>query len=114
MSRLLPLLLTATLIAFGSCTTPSVIEQPPEYSPRLSQQDIEQIKMLVAQIPNISHSVYRIEANRPDRAVVSTGRWRDLGDKSWWFTVAKRHGKWQRVAPVQFDYLKPDQMIITG
>src|SRR4051794_13273701 len=98
--RLTLLLFCAAVVSLASCATPVAVE-PPDYSSRLSQNDIAQLKQLVAQMPRLPQSVYRIYAERPDKAVVHTGRWHDLGDISFWFTAEKKSGKWRRISEVE-------------
>ena len=95
------LLLCVQVVSLASCATPVAVE-PPDYSSRLSQSDIAQLKQLVAQMPRLPQSVYRIDAERSDRAVVHTGRWHDLGDISFWFTAEKKHGKWRRISEEEY------------
>jgi len=98
------------LMVEAPATTQGAVERP-DYSPRLSQRNIQDLKALVAAMPRLPQTVYRIDSEKPDAAVVHTGRWRDLGDVSFWFTAKKTKGKWHRVSEIEYDHLKPDQII---
>jgi hypothetical protein len=102
--------LAAALVTFTSCAVQHSVH-PPDYSSRLSQRDIQELKALVASMPRLPQTVYRIDAEKPDVAVVHTGRWRDLGDVSFWFTAKKTNEKWRRVSEIEYDHLKRDQII---
>lgn len=87
-----PLMLMALLIT-GCVTPPPAVSGP--YAANLSTRDIEQIKSAVSNRPNIEHHIRRLEARRPNRVYVQTGRGPGADDWSGdAFYVIKRSGTW--------------------
>src|SRR4051794_20568958 len=66
-----PLMLTALLLS-GCMTSPPLVSGP--YASNLSPSDIQQIQSVIALRPNIEHQVRTLEAQRPNRVYVRTGR----------------------------------------
>lgn len=87
---------------------PETAKAPGHFSPLLSSDDIQQIKLLVAARRDIKSPILEIrtDENRADRANVYTGRWLNVGDESDYFQVEKRHGVWKITSPISHDRLK--------
>jgi len=100
----------AVLFLFAGCAGVAIdAEKHPEYfSPLLSSDDIQQIKLLVAARRDIKRPVWQIttDEHRADRATVYTGRWLRVGDESDYFQVEKHYGHWRITSPISHDRLK--------
>src|SRR5262249_26215342 len=97
-SRPLTMFSLGILAVLSSCATPMDFGGP--YSTGLSQNDVEQIKLLVSERSDIRKPVFRIWVDRPNSALVQTGRNSHLGDVMNEFRVAKHHGRWQIVSKI--------------
>ena len=78
----------------SGCVTPTQIVGP--YAARLSDIDIQQIKLLISKDPEIDHRVAQIEAVRPNKAWVKVGGPNPSREGSRYtkFRVSKRDGQW--------------------
>jgi hypothetical protein len=76
----------------ASCVTPPVLGPA---SASISDGDIRDIKLLVAQRSDIRQGVLKIWAERSDRAVIESGSQSYDGAEYSHFTVTKIHGRWQ-------------------
>ncbi len=101
-----------TLVLLASCAAQERHRQP-VYSTLLSASDIARITALVAERADIRLPIaeIRTEGQRRDAAIVYTGRWREAGDRSEWFTVQKRHGRWHILPPIRRDQVKPENIL---
>jgi hypothetical protein len=81
----------ATLLV-GACATPLQISGP--YASRLSQADVQQIKLLVSKEPGLDHRLRRIEAIHSDKVRIQTGGIKTVGWGYDDFTAYKRGGRW--------------------
>ena len=97
-SRSLSAVSCGVLAMLSSCATPLDFSGP--YSAGLSHSDVQQIKLLVAQRPNIGQPIFRIWVDRPNNALVQAGRDSYVGDVFSEFRVAKKHGRWQIASKV--------------
>jgi hypothetical protein len=104
MRRLISLA-SALVVFMTSCA--ALVETGGDYA--LSSSDVEQIRRLAAERPDIKKPVFRIWAERPNRARVNSGRWDYAGDVFDEFTVVKRHGCWQIDSKIQ-----EERIIVTG
>jgi len=77
----------------ASCATPLDFSGP--YSSGLTKGDVEQIEFLVFQRSDIRKPVFRIWVDRPNSALVQTGRESYLGDIMNEFRVTKQRGRLQ-------------------
>jgi len=106
----------AVLFLFAGCAGVALnAEKHPEYfSPLLSSDDIQQIKVLVAARRDIKQPVWEIatEERRPGRARVSSGSWMKPGDESDYFYVEKRNGRWKIRSAIRRDRLKAEDILI--
>ena len=77
-----------------SCVTPRPVVTGPSAA-SLSTRDIQEIQRAVSDRPNIEHQIRTLEAQRPDRVYVQTGRGPSADDWSGdAFYVIKRSGRW--------------------
>ncbi len=106
------------ILVSGCAATPTakLPERYPLYSPRLSSEDIRDIKALVAKRRDIRQPILEIETEEgvSDRATVTAGQWSRAGDVADYFTVAKRHGKWRIISRIQHDTLKQENILVTS
>ena len=106
------LLVACGFCSIVSCATPPpplVVEEAHAFSRILSPSDREQIKALVAARPDIRRPITGVAADGPNRARVSAGIREKVGDIGDYFTVAKRHGRWSIVSPIDHEAMRPDQ-----
>ena len=90
MRTLLPLV---TLLFSGCVTTLPVVSGP--YAASLSSSDIQQIQRVVSARPDIEHRIRTLEARRPDKVYVRTGRGPSPDDWSGdGFYILRRSGGW--------------------
>jgi hypothetical protein len=90
MRVLLPLM---TLLFSGCVAAPPVVTGP--YAARLSSRDIQQIQRVVSARPDIEHRIRALEAKRPDKVYVRTGRGPSADDWSGdGFFVLRSSGGW--------------------
>jgi hypothetical protein len=82
------------IVAFllAACATPLQVVGP--YASRLSDTDIQQIKLLIASRPYIEHHLSKLDVVRPDKIRVETGGVKTVGWTYSKFTVIRRGGKW--------------------
>jgi hypothetical protein len=85
-------------LLLGACVTPRPQIVGP-YASRLSEADIEQIKLIVRNDRGITdHRISKLDVLRPDKVRVETGgvRTDEIGPESHYvrFFVVKRNGKW--------------------
>jgi hypothetical protein len=91
------LLFIACLLA--SCATPPNVTG--QYAIWFTQSDVLQITALMESRHDILKPIHRIAAEWPFRAEVLSGS-EQIGDNTWTrFTVAKTHGSWKIVSPIQ-------------
>jgi hypothetical protein len=85
--------LFAVALLLAACVTSTQIVGP--YASRLSDRDIQQIKLLVSGRPDIDHGIRKLEVVRPDRVRVEAGHIDSLGGwRGTNFLVLKRNGQW--------------------
>jgi hypothetical protein len=82
----------AIMFLLTACASQPQITGP--YASRLSDVDIQQIRLLVLKEPNTDHRLAAIEAIRPDKAWVKVGGLDSSGARYNRFLVLKRDGKW--------------------
>ena len=85
-------ILFSSAVSLVSCVTPPVLGPA---SASISDSDIREIKLLVAQRHDIMQGVLKIWAERPDRAVIESGSQSYDGAEYSHFSVIKAHGHWQ-------------------
>jgi hypothetical protein len=93
--------LCAVALALASCAAPLDFSGP--YSNQLSQNDVEEIKLLVSKRSDIRKPVFRIWVDRPNSALVQTGRALYVGDIVNEFRVAKKDGTWRIASKITED-----------
>jgi hypothetical protein len=79
-------------VLLSACVTPLQVTGP--YASRLSEADIQQIKLLVSKRPHIEHRLRTLDVVRPGKIRVRTGGLKTVGSSYSNFTVVKRSGKW--------------------
>ncbi|HEV2047067.1 MAG TPA: hypothetical protein VGQ95_10775 [Chthoniobacterales bacterium] len=85
--------LTIAVLLSGCASPPLQIAGP--YAARLSESDVQHIKLVVSARPHIDHRIRKLEAVRPDRVHVESGHIDSLGGwKGSGFFVVKRGDKW--------------------
>jgi|SRR5437588_12460454 len=89
-------------ILLASCAAPQVLGPA---AASLSENDIREIKLLVLQRPDIKQGVFKVWADRPDRAVVQSGSASYVDAEYIQFTVAKKRGHWTIASPIQRHHL---------
>jgi hypothetical protein len=96
----LPIVISSCVAALlCSCATSAEISGP------LSARDVKAIKLVVEQRSDLKKPVFKIDADRPNRARVQCGRAKKIGDLSNVFTVTKRQGRWTIVSPIKDAYV---------
>jgi hypothetical protein len=89
------------MLMLGSCSMPPIVNG--NYS--LSENDVAEIKQLVLQRSDTRKPILRIFADRPNHALVDSGRQGYVGNIFNSFAVAKRHGRWQIDSKIEEEHI---------
>src|SRR5436853_1694834 len=90
------------IVALSSCVAPQVLGPS---SASISDADVREIRLLVAQRPDIKQGVFKIWAERTDRAIVQSGSQSHVDAEYSQFTALKTHGHWRIASPIELRHL---------